>query len=70
MKQNFAAFRKNAGLTQVEVAKKLGVSQSTLSGFEDGSREPRAGAIVTMVNLYGCSFDELLGVHTKPKLTV
>jgi transcriptional regulator with XRE-family HTH domain len=69
MKQNFAVFRKNAGLTQVEVAKELGVSQSTLSGFEDGSREPRAGAIVMMLHLYGCSFDELMGIHTKPKLT-
>ena len=37
--------RINAGLTQEQLAEKLGIAKSTLSGYESGNREPTVATI-------------------------
>lgn len=58
---NLAAARKNAGFSQHEAARRLGVDQSAVSFWESGKRIPRVAMLVKISDLYCCSFDELMG---------
>lgn len=58
---NLASARINAGLSQSEVARRIGVDQSSVSCWEAGKRMPRAIMLVKMAELYRCTIDELLG---------
>ena len=56
-----AAARTNAGLTQTEAARRLGVDQSSVSFWESGKKFPRASMLVKLADLYCCTIDELFG---------
>lgn len=47
--------RKKAGLTQIEVAKALGISQSLISDWEKGNVIPLATNIYQLTQLFGIS---------------
>lgn len=53
MKISFAAARVNAELTITQAATALGISVSTLSGYENGKVIPRADMLEKMSKLYG-----------------
>lgn len=55
------AARENAKLTQVDAAKKLGVSNGTLSGYERNYRDPDTDILNNMANLYDVSVEWLMG---------
>lgn len=55
-----AARRKQAGLTQREVAERLGVSNKTLSGWESGRSYPDILILPALARLYGVTVDEIL----------
>lgn len=57
---SFASAREKAGLIQKEVAAKLGIDQSAVSGWETGRTAPRASLLVKLSELYCCSVDDLL----------
>ena len=59
-----AAARNNAGLTQTEAARRLGVDQSAVSFWESGKKSPRASMLVKLADLYCCSIDQLMGYGT------
>lgn len=46
--------------TQREVAKILGVKESTVSKWECGTSKSRADKLPRIAKLYGCTIDELL----------
>ena len=50
-----AAARENAQMTQAALAKRLGVKQSTLRGWEDDLSEPRANRLATLAGVLGVS---------------
>ena len=56
---SFASARKRAGLTQKELAEKLGVDQSAVSFWETGKRAPRGAKLIRLANVLDCSIDEL-----------
>lgn len=58
---NFASARARVGLSQYEVARRLGVDQSSVSCWELGKRMPRAAMLVKLSELYCCIIDELMG---------
>lgn len=58
---NLAAARKNAGFSQHEAARRLGVDQSAVSFWESGKKLPRASMLVKLADLYCCSIDQLMG---------
>lgn len=47
------AFRKEAGLTQEEVAKRLGVSQQTYSAMERNADKVGAARLLRLFNIFG-----------------
>lgn len=62
---NFTRFREAAGLSQRELAGKLGIDQSSVACWEIGRSVPRVSLLVKLADLYGCSIDELLGREPK-----
>lgn len=56
----FLSAREKVGLTQKEVAEKLGVDQSAVSFWETGKTHPRASLLIRLASLYGCTVDDLL----------
>lgn len=57
---SFLSSRVAAGLSQDEVAKKIGVDQSSVSLWDCGKTMPRAALLPSIAKLYGVTVDELL----------
>lgn len=66
--RRLAKLRKDRGLTQVELADKLGVDQSLLSSYEIGRLRPNPALIVRLAAALEVSTDEVLGVAQVKKV--
>ena len=55
-------FREQAGYTQEQVAKAIGVAKSTITGYEKGNREPDVLKIVKLAKFLEVSGDDLIGI--------
>jgi len=51
--------REEAGLTQLEVAYRLGVTPATVSNWERGIFEPKASQLRAIARLFGVSSDDI-----------
>ena len=49
------------GLTQKQIAERIGVSPSIVSGYETGERTPSTEVLLALSHLYHTSTDYLLG---------
>ena len=58
---SFESARKKAGLTQKELAEKMGVDQSAVSFWETGKRVPRGAKLLRLADVLDCTIDELFG---------
>lgn len=52
--------RVNSGLTQREVAERIGIDQSAVALWETGKTAPRASILIKLSELYHCTVDDLL----------
>ncbi|MCH5186797.1 MAG: helix-turn-helix transcriptional regulator [Oscillospiraceae bacterium] len=52
--------RKKQNMTQIELAKHMGVTQANVSQWESNVAKPRAENLIKMSVLFGCTIDELL----------
>ena len=59
--ERVAALRKQQGITQVQLAETLDVSQQTLQGYEVGRRRIPVSALPTLAEALGVSLEELMG---------
>lgn len=62
------AARLNAGYTQAQAAKKMGVSVATFSNWECGKTSPSIVQWLTLCNLYGMAIGDIL-IPTESSLT-
>ncbi len=62
--EHIARLRKERGITQVEMAERLGLSQSIVSKYESGELRLHAELIVRLAELFRTSTDEVLGVKS------
>lgn len=53
--------RTKYGFSQKQVAEKIGVSPSVVSGYETGERTPSTEVLLALSYLFQCSTDYLLG---------
>ena len=61
LNDNIKTLRKKMGFTQVELAERLNVSQSTITSWENGTRRPDLDLLPMIAQIFGVSVDELLG---------
>ncbi len=64
--ENLKLAREQKGLSQKDVAEKVGIAKSTYSLYESGNREPNVQTIKKLANVLDVSADELLGIDTEP----
>lgn len=61
--QRLARIRRERGLTQVELAEKLGVAQPVVSDYERGELRLHGELIVRLTGILGVGAEELLGLE-------
>ena len=61
LNENIRTLRKRMGLTQVELAERLNVSQSTITSWENGTRRPDLDLLPVLAKIFGVSVDVLIG---------
>lgn len=72
MRNMVKEMRERAGLSQAELAKRLGVTQQSIYYYESGNRDIKASVLIDMAKALDCTVSELLGlgrakiVHTSP----
>lgn len=64
------ALRTENGLTQTQVAKRLGVAVSAVSSYESGARYPSYGVLIKLSSMYHVSTDQLLGLKAKESIDI
>ena len=64
--ERVAGLRKEQGLTQVQLAKLLGISQQLMAAHEAGQRKIPASLLPRLAQLFEVSCEELLGVKEPP----
>mgnify|MGYP003571259672 CR=1 FL=1 len=65
MKNNIKEARRAAKMTQKELGTRIGVSESAISQYESGNRQPDNTALLMMAEELGVSVGYLLGAETK-----
>ena len=61
LKDNIKKARLDAGLTQLEVAEKLGVAQAQYARWENGGRNPKDETVEKLAKIFNTSFEGLKG---------
>lgn len=64
--ENLKEARLKSGLSQKDVAEKIGVAKSTYSLYESGNREPNVNTIKKIADFLKVSADSLLGLEDEP----
>lgn len=64
----FKRLRSSCGLTQAEMAEKLGISRSTIGMYETGAREPDFETLEKIADFFNVDIDYLLGRTDKTTL--
>lgn len=62
--QNIRKYRKMAGLTQMEIAKKLNLSGPSVNQWENGISFPEFDKIYKLCKILNISIDDLLGEYS------
>lgn len=55
--------RKESNLSQLELAKRVGVTQKAIDFWEKGTNEPKASYIIRLAQVFCVSTDYLLGLE-------
>ena len=64
------ALREQAGLTQAELARQLGITRSSVNAWEMGISVPSTQYIVELSSIFKVSTDYLLGVDNSASVSV
>lgn len=58
-------FRKARNITQAQLAERLGVSQSTVCGWENETVKIPIDKLIALADLFDCALDALLGRESR-----
>ena len=61
-KQRLVELRAEKNLSQMQLAQKIGVSQSAVAKWELGKTEPTASAIIALAKFFNETADYILGI--------
>lgn len=65
---HLALMRKSRGLTQSELARKLGVSQQAVFAYELGERRPSVFLMSKMAQVFAVAMDDLTNANKPPRI--
>lgn len=65
MKFRIKEARESIGLSQKELAQKIGVAPNTFHGYESGKHDPKSDMLIKIANVCGVTVDFLLGRNDK-----
>jgi len=68
-KKRLTELRKKSGLSQYELAEKLGFSRGKYSNYEQGTRQPDYETLQKIADYFNVTTDYLLGRSDKPNYT-
>ena len=68
--QAIQRIRKERGMTQEQLAEKAGVGITHISHIETGRTAPSLDIVICLINAFGCSADELLGIEIERDVEV
>ena len=60
LEMTMEAARRNAKLTQIDAAKAIGISKSTLISYEKGRSVPKIDVAKRIATVYGCSVNQII----------
>lgn len=66
MQNNILKARKDKGLSQADLAKRIGVTRQSISLYENNSREPKIDTWQKLSNVLGVSIPYLQGISSDP----
>ena len=66
LSERIRELRKASGMTQVALAKELGVTKQCVSNWENGNIQPSVDMLVRLALRFGVSTDHLLGWRRRP----
>ncbi len=67
-KDELRTLRKQDGLTQAELARRLGISKSTISMYENGNREPDFETLEAFADYFNVDMNRLTGISKAPAI--
>ena len=67
---NLKRLREHHGLTQRQLAEKIGVSKSVISFYECKERTPSPDVLIRLSDVFHVTTDELLGLHSRRMLSL
>lgn len=70
MGERLKTLRTEMGLTQTQVAQRIGVNVATISAYESGVRSPSHKTLIKLAALYHVTTDYLLGLSAIGELDV
>jgi transcriptional regulator with XRE-family HTH domain len=65
--QNIRLLRKQKGLTQVELAKKLDCSQAVITAYESSKKKPAIDTLSRLADVLGVTIDQIIGKKNVPQ---
>ena len=69
IKCNIVKFLKKAGLTQRELAERVGTTEASMSRYVRGDRVPKASICIKIANVLNCNVEDLYSIeqHEEPQ---
>ena len=67
--KNIAEHRRNVGITQEQLADKLGISAQAVSKWENDLSEPDASTLLALSKIFGVTVDDLLNGTRVPSVS-
>ena len=64
------SLRKEAGMTQTDLAKRLGVTKSVVSYYERQERSPSPDVLIQLTDIFHVTSDYLIGITHKKTIDV
>lgn len=64
--RNIKKARREKGVSQTELGKIIGVSHSTIAGYESGHSKPDANKLAAIAKELGVTMEQLMGVISMP----
>lgn len=62
--------REHKKLTQTQVARRLNLSKTSISGYENNIKTPSIDVLIQLSNFYGVTTDYLLGLDNRKMLCI